>query len=103
MLEHVAEKDVESFMHPDGGSRRRAAHHLQSRKRNEVAQGSRHADHDTSCGIIRKLFADGTGFPQEGQRARGENRAGFRNRDSGSTSNHELLTEIMLELRKGSA
>jgi hypothetical protein len=103
MLEHVAEKDVKSFMHPDRSPGRRAAHDLHGWKRDEVTQRSRHAHHDTSCRIVRELFADGTSFAQERQPAGGQNRARFRDRDAGSTSNHQLLTEVMLELRKGSA
>jgi hypothetical protein len=40
----------------------RAAHRLQSRKRNEVAQRCRHAHDDTSGGIIRERFTDGASF-----------------------------------------
>src|SRR4051812_10285346 len=68
-----------------------------------MAQRSRHPHHDTPCGIIRELFTDGTSFAQECKSTHGQNRTRFRDRDSGSTSDHELLTEVALELRKGSA
>src|SRR5262249_15875683 len=97
------EKDVECFVHPHGNPGRRAAHRLQSRERNEVAQRCRHAEDDPSGGIIRERFTDGAGFAQERQPARGQNRARFRDRDAGSTSNHQLLPEVLFELRQGSA
>src|SRR5215470_19666439 len=52
---------------------------------------------------MRELLADGAGFTQEREPARGQNRARFRDRDAGSTANHELLTKVMLELRQGAA
>ena len=66
-----------------------------------MAQRSRHPHHDTPCGIIRELFTDGTSFAQECKSTHGQNRTRFRDRDSGSTSDHELLTEVALELQQG--
>src|SRR5215472_1084317 len=96
-------KDVESFVHPDGNPRRRAAHRLQGRERNEVAQSWPHAHGGASGGIIRERFTNGASFAQERQPARGQNRARFRDCDAGSTSNDQLLTEVLFELRQGSA
>ena len=68
-----------------------------------MAQRRRHAHYDASCRVIRELLAYGTCFTQERHPAGGQNRAGFRDGDAGATSNHQLLTKVMLELRKRSA